>query len=144
MPTDSGFETIFKENFELLHNRREATMWKIFLEMTPLGIKTCGKSAFDILKRKNVFLIQGRRIVYWSGFSLQNSIRLSWIREAFFASKMSNSDYPHFFTPRGVIFTGVIFDALSDFLDLFFFHHRVQHEKLVQCYYTFSAWLFRY
>jgi hypothetical protein len=42
----------------------EGTPVKIFLEMTPLGVKTCEESEFDIFEAKKRFLIQGRRIVY--------------------------------------------------------------------------------
>jgi hypothetical protein len=33
-----------------------------FLEITPLGVKTCEKLEFDIFKAKNPFLIQGRPV----------------------------------------------------------------------------------
>jgi hypothetical protein len=35
---------------------------KIFLEMIPLGVKTCGESEFDIFEEKKLFLIQGRPV----------------------------------------------------------------------------------
>jgi hypothetical protein len=38
---------------------------KIFLKMTPLGVKTWGNPNFKFSKRKNAFLIQARS-VYWS------------------------------------------------------------------------------
>jgi hypothetical protein len=53
---------------ELLHNRgviHVKNFSKFFsLEMTPLGVKTCGESEFDIFEAKNASLIQGRCIVY--------------------------------------------------------------------------------
>jgi hypothetical protein len=42
----------------------EGTHVKIFLKMTPLGVKTYGESEFDIFEAKNASLIQGRRIVH--------------------------------------------------------------------------------
>jgi hypothetical protein len=48
----------FIKNWELLNNKgghpREK-IFKIFLEMTPLGIKTCGESEFDIFEEKKRF-----------------------------------------------------------------------------------------
>jgi hypothetical protein len=35
---------------------------KFFLKVTPLGVKTCGESKFDIFKAKNAFLIQGKLV----------------------------------------------------------------------------------
>ena len=45
--------------------------------MTPLGVKICGESEFDIFEtKKNDCLIQGRRIVYWSEKSKKCDFRL--------------------------------------------------------------------
>jgi hypothetical protein len=35
---------------------------KFALEMTPLGVKTCGESEFEIFKAKNASLIQERPV----------------------------------------------------------------------------------
>jgi hypothetical protein len=50
---------------------------KIFLEMTPLGVETYGKSEFDIFEAKNTSLIQGRP-VYLSKKS-KNRIQIAFL-----------------------------------------------------------------
>ena len=74
----------------------------------------CGKSEFDIYEAKNASLIQ-KRLVYWSEKSQKcdfecyfstfrfNTQEFPESGKCFFASEMSNSDFPHVFTPRGVI-----------------------------------------
>jgi hypothetical protein len=49
---------------------------KFFLEMTPLGVKTCGESEFEILETKNASLIQ-RRLVYLSEKSQNATFRFN-------------------------------------------------------------------
>jgi hypothetical protein len=74
---------------ELLHNRRGATHVKKFLlETTPLVVKTCGESEFDIFEAKKRFSDSGKawvlkRKVAKIAFSLQYTV--PWIKEAFFS-----------------------------------------------------------
>ena len=38
-----------------MYNREGKKFWKFFLEMIPLGVKTCGESEFDIFEAKKRF-----------------------------------------------------------------------------------------
>jgi hypothetical protein len=60
---------------------------KIFLEMTPLKVKTCGESEFDIFEAKKRFPDSRKthcvQKCNFCDFSLQYT-GLPWIKEAFF------------------------------------------------------------
>jgi hypothetical protein len=88
--------------------------FEIFVcKMNPLGVKTCEKSEFDIYKAKKMLSWYRKGLCIEAG-SRKNAILSSTFRfntqtfpeseKCFFASKMSNSDSPHAFTPRGIIF----------------------------------------
>ena len=76
--------------------------------MTPLGVKTCGESEFDIFEAKKRFPESGKTCVLKRNAIFETfrfdkqAFPKSWKR--FFASKISNSLFPHIFIPRGVIF----------------------------------------
>jgi hypothetical protein len=77
--------------------------------MTPLGVKTCGES--DFFNAKKRFADPGKACVFKQKVA-KNAIfaTFRFNTQAFpksgkrvFASKMSNSNFPYVFTPRGVI-----------------------------------------
>jgi hypothetical protein len=87
--------------------------------MTPLGVKTYGKSEFDIFEAKKRFPDSGKACVlkrkveksHFCDFSLQYKA-FPESGKRFFALKISNSDFPYVFTPRGVISRKKIFEKI--------------------------------
>ena len=62
----SRLSLTISQKSKLLHNREpRENFFKIFLEMTPLGVKTIGESEFNIFEAKSASLIQGKP-VYWA------------------------------------------------------------------------------
>src|SRR3569623_1531827 len=86
-------------------------MKKFFLEITPLGVKTCGESEFDIFEAKNASMIQGRPVCI-EAKSRKNAIFATFrfnpqafleSRKHFFIRKCQIRIPRMFFTPRGII-----------------------------------------
>jgi hypothetical protein len=101
-----SFFVAIDESQELLQNRR-AIQWKIFLEMTPLGVKkTCVELEFDIFEEKKRFPDPGKACVLkrkvakmrFFDFSLQYT-GLPWIRKAFFLLENVKFRFPACFYP---------------------------------------------
>jgi hypothetical protein len=57
----NGFKKSFFSHLGATLHNRGATHMKNFRKfLTPLGVKTCGESEFEIFEAKNTFLIQRR------------------------------------------------------------------------------------